>query len=111
MGARMSGSAMMTSRVLTSSTVRQWIASLKVEEFLMGRKKAPKAAAVEAAPVISLYEKSTGEDFDQFLKMMQNGQRPFRKPGLTVRQEFELWLAHKATQNQPVSQTESQNAA
>jgi hypothetical protein len=51
---------------------------------------------VPAAAPVSLYHSSTGEDFDEFLKMMQQGKRPFRKPGISVRDEYELWLAHRA---------------
>jgi hypothetical protein len=50
----------------------------------------PAAAAAPAA--LSLYQKSTGEEYEEFLKMMQAGKRPFRKPGLSVKDEFELWL-------------------
>jgi hypothetical protein len=54
---------------------------------------APKAAA---APAGSLFETSTAEDYSEFLKLMQQGKRPFRRPGLSVKDEFELWLAAKA---------------
>jgi len=27
---------------------------------------------------------------------MKEGKRPFRKPGITVKQEYELFLAHRA---------------
>jgi hypothetical protein len=50
-----------------------------------------------AAPVAqTFYETSTGEDYEEFLKLLYAGQRPFRKPGITVKQEFELWLAARA---------------
>jgi hypothetical protein len=58
------------------------------------------SVAVPAAPV-SLYHSSTGEDFNEFLTLMQQGKRPFRKPGITVRQEYELWLAHRAKSLNP----------
>jgi hypothetical protein len=51
--------------------------------------------ALAPAPV-SLYDSSTGEDFNDFLTLMQQGKRPFRKPGISVKQEYELWLAHRA---------------
>jgi hypothetical protein len=35
------------------------------------------------------------DPFEEFLLHMQSGKRPFRKPGMTVKQEFELWLAHR----------------
>jgi len=44
----------------------------------------------------SLFMTSTGEEYNEFLKLMQQGIRPFRKPGISVKDEFELWLANKA---------------
>jgi len=44
----------------------------------------------------SLFMNSTGEEYNEFLKLMQQGIRPFRKPGISVKDEFELWLANKA---------------
>jgi hypothetical protein len=44
----------------------------------------------------SLFMNSTGEEYNEFLKLMQQGIRPFRKPGLSVKDEFEAWLANKA---------------
>jgi hypothetical protein len=44
----------------------------------------------------SLYAASTGDDFEEFLQHMKAGKRPFRKPGITVRQEYEAWLAARA---------------
>jgi hypothetical protein len=55
------------------------------------------AASVADAPAApSLYATSTGDEYNEFLSLMQEGKRPFRKPGITVRAEFELWLAHRA---------------
>jgi len=55
------------------------------------------AAPVADAPAApSLYATSTGDEYNEFLSLMQEGKRPFRKPGITVRAEFELWLAHRA---------------
>jgi hypothetical protein len=57
---------------------------------------AANASVVEITPARSLYEASTGDDFEEFLQHMKTGKRPFRKPGMTVRQEYELWLAARA---------------
>jgi hypothetical protein len=43
---------------------------------------------------------STGDPYEDFILHMQSGKRPFRKPGITVKQEFELWLAHRAKTQQ-----------
>jgi hypothetical protein len=43
---------------------------------------------------------STGDPYEDFILHMQSGKRPFRKPGITVKQEFELWLAHRAKTHQ-----------
>jgi hypothetical protein len=61
--------------------------------------------AVPAAPIVfgsstsSLFCDSTGEEYEEFLKLMHQGQRPFRKPGISVRDEYEAWLAHRAKKN------------
>lgn len=64
------------------------------------------AASVEepAAPVqitfgsatSSLFSNSTGEEYEEFLKLLHEGKRPFRKPGQAIRDEYEAWLAHRA---------------
>jgi hypothetical protein len=56
----------------------------------------PAPAPVPVPVPVSLYESSTGEDFNEFLTLMQQGKRPFRKPGISVREEYELWLTHRA---------------
>ena len=53
------------------------------------------AISAPAAPV-SLFASSTGEDYNEFLTLMQQGKRPFRKPGISIKEEYELWLAHRA---------------
>jgi hypothetical protein len=97
------------SAFLTASTVREWIARLQVEKFISNKgnqismQKAPasrirdeeeSSSGFAVAP--TPYSTSSGEDYDEFLKLMQQGKRPFRKPGITVRQEYELWLAARA---------------
>ncbi|MGA2535762.1 MAG: hypothetical protein ABSF53_07105 [Terracidiphilus sp.] len=67
------------------------------------------AGAIDAPAAPSLYHTSTGEDYDEFLKLMQAGKRPFRKPGRSIRDEYELWLAAKARASAP-SASKSQTA-
>jgi hypothetical protein len=52
---------------------------------------APSVAAAAAPSFMS----STGDDYEDFLQHMKEGKRPFRKPGITVKQEYELFLAHR----------------
>jgi hypothetical protein len=35
------------------------------------------------------------DDYEDFVNHMRQGKRPFRKPGLTVKEEYELWRAHR----------------
>jgi hypothetical protein len=35
------------------------------------------------------------DPFEEFLVHMKSGKRPFRKPGMTVKEEFEAWNAHR----------------
>jgi hypothetical protein len=52
-----------------------------------------RAPAATAAPVAT----TTAADYEAFLKLLhEGGKRPFRKPGVTVKQEFELWAAAQA---------------
>jgi hypothetical protein len=44
----------------------------------------------------SLFGSSTGEQYEEFLKLLHEGKRPFRKPGQAIRDEYEVWLAHRA---------------
>jgi hypothetical protein len=44
----------------------------------------------------SLFATSTGEQYEEFLKLLHEGKRPFRKPGQAIRDEYEVWLAHRA---------------
>jgi hypothetical protein len=54
-------------------------------------------AVAEPAPVIAPHSPDAGEDpYDEFVKHMQQGKRPFRKPGISVKEEFDLWLAARA---------------
>ncbi len=53
-------------------------------------------ASVASAPAAPRAT-SSAEDYEAFLKVMhEGGKRPFRKPGVTVKQEFELWAASQA---------------
>lgn len=68
-------------------------ATVHVEPGQAGTKGSSSAAA---APAPSLYMASTGDDYNEFLELMRQGKRPFRKPGQSVTKEFELWLAARA---------------
>lgn len=69
-------------------------------------KPAPKTAPADvisasavpfAAPAaVSYYASSTGEDYEEFLKLLRAGKRPYRRPGVSVKDEYELWLAARA---------------
>jgi hypothetical protein len=39
---------------------------------------------------------ATVEEYDQFVKLATLGKRPFRKPGRTVEEEYERWLAARS---------------
>jgi hypothetical protein len=65
------------------------------------------AAAIAASTtgVPSLAYTSSGADYEEFLKLMQQGNRPFRRPGVSVTQEYELWLAHRAKSRSTAAQS------
>jgi hypothetical protein len=52
--------------------------------------------AASAAPAPSLYMNSSSDDFEEFRVHLSQPKRPFRKPGMTVKEEYEAWLAHRA---------------
>jgi hypothetical protein len=63
---------------------------------------APQNESALATPITfgsatsSLFATSTGEQYEEFLKLLHEGNRPFRKPGQAIRDEYEVWLAHRA---------------
>jgi hypothetical protein len=76
------------------------LASTLVAEAPAAVAVAPGAAVAGASAALttSLYDSSTGEEYEEFLKLMQAGKRPYRKPGLSVREEYEMWLAARSKQ-------------
>jgi len=55
------------------------------------------AAPAAVAPVApSLYLGSSGDDFEEFRLHLAQPKRPFRRPGISIKDEYELWLAAKA---------------
>lgn len=59
-----------------------------------GNKKSP--AGEGAAVEFSYADASTGEEDNEFIKYLSHAIRPFRKPGVSVKQEYELWLRARA---------------
>jgi hypothetical protein len=45
---------------------------------------------------------STAEDYEDFIHYMRGNNRVFQKPGFSVRDEFNCWLAHRS-KNPPVA--------
>jgi hypothetical protein len=60
------------------------------------------SASLNTAPA------ATDDPFEEFILHMKSGKRPFRKPGMTVKQEFELWLAHRTKTAQSAAAAPSQ---
>jgi hypothetical protein len=56
-------------------------------------------ASAPAAP--SNYMNSSGDDFEEFRQHLCQPKRPFRKPGISVKEEYELWLAAKSLGSTP----------
>jgi hypothetical protein len=52
------------------------------------------AASAPAAP--SAYMNSSGDEFEEFRLHLSQPKRPFRKPGISIKEEYELWLAAKS---------------
>jgi hypothetical protein len=58
-----------------------------------GNKKNP---GPERAAGFSYVDASTGEDDSEFIQYLSHAVRPFRKRGVSVKQEYELWLGARA---------------
>jgi hypothetical protein len=56
----------------------------------------PEAGGASSTPGGTAQLASTGNDYEGFLTHMKEGKRPFRKPGMTVNDEFQAWLADRA---------------
>lgn len=61
---------------------------------------APAATAQGGTPT---YMDSSGDDFEEFRQHLAQPKRPFRRPGITIKEEYELWLAAKALGSSPVA--------
>jgi hypothetical protein len=44
----------------------------------------------------SLTDTCTGEDYEEFVTYLRVGKRPHRRTGVSVKDEFEMWLADRA---------------
>lgn len=69
------------------------------------------AVAAASAPSVSgaAFGTTTAEEYEEFLAHLRGGKRPFRKPGMSVKQEFELWYSDRA-RNRPAQQETAQSA-
>lgn len=69
------------------------------------------ATSISGTPAAgSLYANSTGEEYNEFLNLMQEGKRPFRKPGLPIQAEYEAWLVHHRARTGPKAAHQSAQA-
>jgi hypothetical protein len=39
------------------------------------------------------FDSASGDEYEDFIAHMKSGKRPFRKPGISIKEEFELWHA------------------
>jgi hypothetical protein len=56
------------------------------------KKKVPVTAVVNAIPVDVAIAEATAEDNEVWIRYLAQPNRPTRKPGLTVKDEYEQWL-------------------
>ncbi len=59
------------------------------------KKKVPAAAAVNAIPVHVALSEATAEDHEAWIRHLAQPNRATRKPGLTVKDEYEQWLVER----------------
>jgi hypothetical protein len=63
--------------------------------WLFGGERESVATHPSAAPPVPV-ETATFEDHEAFREHLKQGDRPFRKPGRTVDEEFSFWMADRA---------------
>jgi hypothetical protein len=66
---------------------------------------APSSTVAPAPGAPSLYLDSSGDDFEEFRLHLSQPKRPFRSPGISVKEEYELWLADRAKTRAAASST------
>jgi hypothetical protein len=72
-----------------------------------GSAAAGTSATVASSPAVSAEPTYTFDDHDAWLRYLGQTNRPFRKPGLSVGDEFKLWHEARAQRRTAASQNES----
>jgi hypothetical protein len=90
-------------QVKTKNGFLDWLvngAAKKVEPANAGASSTVEPEGIAPAAVAhggtSSYMDSSGDDFEEFRQHLAQPKRPFRRPGISIKAEYELWLAAKA---------------
>ncbi|HUA93198.1 MAG TPA: hypothetical protein VL991_11545 [Terracidiphilus sp.] len=67
------------------------IASFEAAWLFAGKGKKVKAAVDTSDPM-----DGTGQDYEDFILYLRQNERPFSKPGRSVKEEYKFWLAYRA---------------
>ena len=51
---------------------------------------------IEGTPAAEAASTANAEDYEEFLKLLYLNQRPHRRPGSSLKEEFERWRAARA---------------
>ena len=92
-------------QVKTKNGFLDWLVNgdaKKVEPPSAATSSTSAPAAVAPGPTPS-YMSSTGDDFEEFRLHLSQSKRPFRKPGISIKEEYELWLAAKSLGSAPAA--------
>ena len=71
---------------------RDWLFSGNAKKKDVATKKVPVKAAVNAIPVDVAIAEATAEDHEAWIRHLAQPNRATRKPGLSVKDEYEHWL-------------------
>jgi hypothetical protein len=71
---------------------RDWLFSGNAQKKVIKEKKVPVKAALNAIPVHVALAEATAEDHEAWIRYLAQPNRTARKPGLTVKDEYEQWL-------------------
>jgi hypothetical protein len=71
---------------------RDWLFSGNAQKKDVKKKKVPVTTAVIAIPVHVAIAEATAEDHEAWIRHLAQPNRATRKPGLSVKDEYEQWL-------------------
>jgi hypothetical protein len=86
---------------------RDWLFSGNAQKKDVKKKKVPAAAAVNGIPVHVAIAEATAEDHEAWIRYLAQPNRATKKPGLTVKDEYEQWLVARIGRRRAAASSKS----